>query len=353
MRSKIEITSESSEGVDNTRLHHAIINNEKDIAFLCISADEEVYRASESTLINKRSLGNTPLVLALKTGAIEIVEKILSHPAVDVDLVDNLGLTPLHWACMLRQNKLIALLLSKNAYLMPYIIKNSHDMTLWGGKSEYVKDDKISPFYLYHHNTPYVAMKRHSTFPLFKDSPTFRARDAEAYTDCSFHMKSLCTNLKWDKDSDGVPLHFLSLNDTPYTGKLFVRNFAKGLEHFCRYRDAIAIDWELAKKLCCTDNDYKVFESLSTSQSMASRTVALKRSSSQISAFIDISIFPKKSKQVQKITLENSVETKRLFKDIEKAGITKLPSGNIAQWPSPLFKRLTPTESRANTVYRP
>ena len=57
---------------------------------------------------------NTPLILAAKTGATEVVRQLINAGA-EVDLQDYRGYTALHYACILRDDKMIQLLLKAGA----------------------------------------------------------------------------------------------------------------------------------------------------------------------------------------------------------------------------------------------
>lgn len=99
------ITSENPEQ-SNNELHHAIIALDNAMALrLIISMDKKE--------INKKSLGNTPLMLALKTGNLIIASELLKRKDVDIFLCDNRFVMPLHLACAFRANDIIMQILEK------------------------------------------------------------------------------------------------------------------------------------------------------------------------------------------------------------------------------------------------
>jgi hypothetical protein len=244
---------EAIEGIDNTLLHDAIIDNDTTKAISLIHGTDD------SSFINKKSLGNTALMLALKCGNIEVAKQLLAHPYINVDTRDDRGLTPLHWACMLRQDDIIQLLMNKgadprvetkkwgklsdskdelglpmtpeNLYVSPVIYNNfcdfyrasmisRHETALWLDTYEHI--GKESAFYI-----------------IFADSPKLYIPGAIAYTDIIFHMKTLCENLGWKAEST----KFYSIEEAGYrTSEFFKLNFITGIGHFCKYRNAIPVN---------------------------------------------------------------------------------------------------------------
>ena len=90
---------------DNTILHDAIHENDTTLALQNMT----------DKIINTQSAGNTPLLFALKKGNVVVAEALLRNSSIDVFAQDSRGLAALHWACMLRQDKIIETLLDKKA----------------------------------------------------------------------------------------------------------------------------------------------------------------------------------------------------------------------------------------------
>ncbi len=93
-----------------TPLHILIDNNETAgaLRYLSNMNDDD---------LNVRWEGNTPLLLALKKGNLDLARALLEHPKIDVTLEDDSGLTALHWAAILRADDIIVNLLNKGAKL--------------------------------------------------------------------------------------------------------------------------------------------------------------------------------------------------------------------------------------------
>lgn len=261
--------STNVQNANNTLLHDLILSNSIDSAKHVIAQD---MTANDGiTIINHRSLENTPLMLALKTGAIEIALAILDHGKVDVHQTDCRGLTALHWACMLRQDAVISRLLDKGA--------NPHHVTK-GWNYHFAIYDKVTPltpFNLYLDTADVTLMSqyamacyraldlnadgwhtfedrypnyfhcfyRHDTrsqntyfIPPFCDREELYIPGLPAYTDIIFHMRELCTNLKWVFPTT----EFVTDETTHRTMTTFKHNFMEGLFAFCKFRNDIQVN---------------------------------------------------------------------------------------------------------------
>ena len=260
----------------NTKLHNAIDQNKTELALSYIKDKDNV------GIINVKSLENTPLLLALKKGNILVAEAILNHPDVDVHARDCRGLTALHWACMLRLDKIIEMLVAKGAdphaitkrwaqpditepYLMTpynlytrevllfnfiryyqaeesasqcndaqdskkeYHMRPQFESDWWGFRSTFFKQGNVYKEYL----------------PSFIDSAHLHIPGEMAYTDIMFHIKDLCDNLKWKNPNT----YFLTSQDEPWSNVRYKRNFFTGIFDFCEYRNAIPINQELLEKM--------------------------------------------------------------------------------------------------------
>ena len=101
----------------NTSAHNAIF--ESPSAFI------ERLRAGEfDASLATRSLGNTPLMLALKTGQEKLAVAIVKHAItcgvdVGIDLHDKKGCFPIHWAAQLRMDRTITALMDAGAVVCP------------------------------------------------------------------------------------------------------------------------------------------------------------------------------------------------------------------------------------------
>ena len=96
----------------NTFLLEAIIRDNTSIASQLIQLDSEKHSLDIASKCYMAS--NTPLVLALKRGNIEIAQALILAGA-DVNKPGFRGFTPLHWACILRLNSIIEQLLAAGA----------------------------------------------------------------------------------------------------------------------------------------------------------------------------------------------------------------------------------------------
>lgn len=256
----------ASEGIDNTLLHDAIIDNDTTTAIGLIQT------ISDSDFINKKSLGNTALMLALKCGNMEVVKQLLAHSHINVNTSDDHGLTPLHWACMLRQDDIIQLLMDKGA--------DPHSETKKWGKLSDSTDElglPMTPENLYVYPVIYnnfcdfyraSMISRRETalwldtyknigresdyYIIFADSPNLYIPGAMAYTDIIFHMKTLCENLGWKNEST----KFYSIEEAGCrTSQLFKLNFMTGIGHFCKYRNAIPVSEHIVALMKANQKD--------------------------------------------------------------------------------------------------
>ncbi len=96
----------------NTPLLITILRDQTDLAKKLIGLDLEKKSLNISTACYMAN--NTPLVLALKRGNREIAKALITAGA-NVNGQGFRGFTPLHWACILRLNDIIDLLLTKGA----------------------------------------------------------------------------------------------------------------------------------------------------------------------------------------------------------------------------------------------
>ena len=221
----------------NNPLHEAILANDTAFAIHLILNDPN------AELINAKSLDNMPLVLSLKRGNMEIAQALLQHNKINVHCADGRGLTALHFACMLRQNRVISLLLDKGAN--PYF-----EVKPW--ISGFGKQ-KLIPLNLYCRNVSVAAFQAcavsHSN--CFIDSPSMGLFGELAYTDIIFHIDALCINLWQRSDLSFAKLGSRLANGfTPLrTCDVFKYNFSLGFIPFCEHRNASPIDDSLIQRM--------------------------------------------------------------------------------------------------------
>ncbi len=107
-----ELTAISTKGMSNTPLLGAIVHDDTSIAAKFIDLDSE--KKSLNICSETYMSSNSPLVLALKRGNFEIAKKLILAGA-DVNIPGFRRFTPLHWACIMRANDIIQLLLEHGA----------------------------------------------------------------------------------------------------------------------------------------------------------------------------------------------------------------------------------------------
>lgn len=217
----------------------------------------------KENILNVKSGGNTPLLLALKKGNVVVAEALLKQPGINSFEVDEHGLSALHWACMLRQDKIIEMLLEKNAD--PFLkTKNwstsdftePFDFTPVELYQRQVLYTNFAEYYLYHEKIK-ERIVRCIEFPIygdfikkqngyqwlgFVDRPSLHIPCETPYTDIIFHMKDLCTNLNW-KQNETQFVHYNRSCDE------FAENFRIGFGGFCKGRNAIPINKELLERM--------------------------------------------------------------------------------------------------------
>ncbi len=222
----------------NNVLHKAILANETEKALQLIRED------IEAVLINAQSLQNTPLLLALKRGQIAIAAALLQHAHINVHEKDVRGLTALHWACMLRLNNIIHLLLKRDA--------DPHFETkAW--VSGYGKM-RMTPFNLYIREVNMSCLQGFawSDSSDYVDRASLCFMGEMAYTDIIFHIDAICTNLNWLKSG----MKFVALQERLANGRIFFRscdvfkyNFSIAYEVFCEFRNRSAVDEALLQRM--------------------------------------------------------------------------------------------------------
>lgn len=218
----------------NNALHEAILANETEQALRLIREDVN------AALINAQSLKNTPLLLALKRGQIAIAAALLQHAQINVHEKDVRGLTALHWACMLRLNNIIHLLLKRDA--------DPHFETkAWvSGRGKM----RMTPCNLYVREVNPSCLQGFAQGDSsdYIDKASLCFMGEMAYTDIIFHIDAICTNLNWLKPG----IKFAALHEPLTNGHVFYRscdvfkfNFSKAYEVFCEFRNRSVVDQAL------------------------------------------------------------------------------------------------------------
>lgn len=244
----------------NTILHDAILASDAKAAL------DYVQRDKKAEIINIPSLKNTPLLLSLKTGMIDVALALLKHPKIDIFLQDVRGLSAFEWACMLRQDSLIEIFLEKGA--------DPHRITTqWA--SSFLGEPVITPIKLYQRDVCFRNFSDYACGDLLAsvDSETyqksgyysiFRYLDKNtcqfkyfsgfidrhdlhipgemAYTDVIFFMQKLCTNLNWKSKK-------YEFQETKRSCDTFSINFRLGMNDFCNQRNALTVNPQLVEKM--------------------------------------------------------------------------------------------------------
>jgi hypothetical protein len=283
-KSRKELLTERT-ALGNSLLLEAVANNDTETALAYIQAD---LKANDGqTIVNESNLGNTPLLLALKTGNIKIAFELLKHPKINVHAQDEHRFTALHWACMLRQDDLIKKLLEKGAdptAVIPQWVESIYTEKEMSPANLYEEDVYIENFQAYinaaqavmyiqsnyrdpvntvifetvkssYEQSPYkeiFGLSPRDYKPPYKDRSDLYIPGSMAYTNLIFFIKEICTNLHWT--SSTTP--FKSFGSTLFESKsittshqLFEANFAAGIKDFCTARNAIPVNQELLSEL--------------------------------------------------------------------------------------------------------
>ncbi len=280
--------------VKNNDLHNAIQKGNHDEAIALINSD------INGQLINSRgAFNNTPLLFALKTGAFSVVAALLNHPKIidSIEVADDRGLTPLHWACIFRQTDIIRTLLDLGAkdlqteklrgeprtnlgywpkpstlyshpidssYLIHHYILRPPETTAF--YHSVITEQELSMrvhsshrFFVYRVDSPQSATKYdhvgyyfnyelgHSIKATsgFRDNTMFEISGTPWVSDLVFHMMPICLNNGIKGLSDfSKALEYFSTDPQLF----YYHAFGEGLYPFCAWRDAILVDESLLKQ---------------------------------------------------------------------------------------------------------
>lgn len=208
----------------NTNLHEAVLadDNEKVITLL---ADEK-----ESKNIDETSLMNTPLTLALKKGNTHIAKCILAKAKeleLNINHEDARGLTALDWACMLRDDEVISMILSTPDLTLP---KDSYAKALY---YQPVNETIFTKFIdeMAKSNAMEIAENR--------GFPHLVILRQEPYSDMVYFMRDICVNRGVMQAKDFPP------SGTGASHVWFYRCFKIGYQAFCAERNRIPVNQEL------------------------------------------------------------------------------------------------------------
>jgi hypothetical protein len=207
----------------NTPLHEAVLAND-DAKVIALLSDKR-----ESKNINEPSLMNTPLTLALKQGNTQIAKCILARAKeleLNINHKDSRGLTALDWACMLRNDEVISMILSMPGLILP---KDSY------AKALYYQPVEVTIF------TNFLKEMAESNAMDIAENRGFshlRILKQEPYSDMVYFMRDICVNRGIMQAKDFPP-------ERGASHVWFYRCFKKGYEAFCAERNQIPVNQEL------------------------------------------------------------------------------------------------------------
>lgn len=254
----------AQEEPSNNALHTAILTRDNKAAL-------EIIPTISAEELNHQSLGNTPLMLALKTANFEIARAILKRNDVVVvpqtfgdRASDSRGITPLHLACAWRENDIIHSILDKyqkfiaKDYGESFDIKDvfaasQADAALYYQVRLHFMMDKltgINPFMKkrieartiakiysedYERKFIHEDIKVHEDYQSIVDSPGLIINPAPELTDALFfHSQSICLNLGLIAEGD--------FKKFPASQHQFAHDLKKGLSAILEYRNKKPLD---------------------------------------------------------------------------------------------------------------
>jgi hypothetical protein len=230
---------------ENTPLHLAILEPDQERVI------ELLHATDEATLIKwlkSQPLTNTPLLLAMKTGAFRVAaELILLHRQyqISLDNQDGRGMTALHWAAFFRNQELITLLLECGA---------NNSLKASGG----INRGELLAIDVYQ-NQDYIKRLTELSSLLTNKRVVikeFSSRAQQAYydnfidttqeiSDVAYHMDRICINLLLLSTDNFLELSQLHLSSLNY----FAACFAQGLPKLAKYLGNIPAEELIADKL--------------------------------------------------------------------------------------------------------
>lgn len=254
----------------NNELHIAVLNNDTATVIKILAKSDE---KTLPKLLSKTSKLNTPLLLALKHGNITIAKLLLEKMKKNenysaLDCKDGHGLTALDWACIMRENEIIKL-----------ILEGAPNLDKVEGLSDlgYDSGDDFAPV-LYECN---FGRSLHNFVKLIEDtvkSPTTMDVDivasffaenkglplsAAAFSNCEplsdmrYFMRNICINSGFLKEED-----FKKADQQSTSHMKYYQAFLIGYQIFSAERDKKPIDPKLLKAMQSQDNLYDFLEKL-------------------------------------------------------------------------------------------
>lgn len=211
--------SKIQEDIDNNELHEAILQRDIDKCMEIIQSPD-----TNKKMLNQLSLGNTPAMLALKTGLVDVAYALIEKEDVNIHLPDMRGFSLLHYACFLREEHLITALLNRDARCYQV-----DEISEWPPKELLLRKSLVrmtNPFYLY------------KLAQSCKDYPR-EIVDSDGFcilplvlTDLLFHVDKLCLNYCIKQEND-----FTEANEIPMSSLRFSKYSEIGLEEFLTMRN--------------------------------------------------------------------------------------------------------------------
>lgn len=261
----------------NSLLHDLILVN--DVVNACKIIQDDMAARDGCTIVNAVSCGNTPLMLSLKKGAAAIAMALLQHPQTDIHKKDDRGFSPLHWACMLRLDSVIILLLDRGAdpnlktlrwvnqypgadefdpltplalyrkpveslFFAQFYTISCQALRLSHRPGEFM--DKYPQYYemFFRDRTPHIG----TIFLMpYVDRPDLYIPGEIAYTDLIFHMKDVCKNLGWCMHNS----EFVDFDNRKIlrTCDMYRINFGEGMYAFCHFRNKVPVNEMLLARM--------------------------------------------------------------------------------------------------------
>ncbi|KTD61759.1 ankyrin repeat domain-containing protein [Legionella spiritensis] len=213
---------------NNNELHKAILARDSEACLALIDS------MSEDEL-NAVSLGNSPALLAIKTGLIDVAAKLVAMDEINIHVMDNKKFTLLHYACFLREDDLIEKLIAREAHVFVWFESADEPPEM----CHYRKPKAIHPVNLY--------KNKGFWFDVWKeiiDGPGFLIFPTLILTNLVFHAKSLCLNY------DILPVEaFEKADDIPRSADQFVAYCKIGMQAFLDHRNSKPVNEAILSQL--------------------------------------------------------------------------------------------------------
>ncbi|VEG90229.1 ankyrin repeat domain-containing protein [Legionella spiritensis] len=215
---------------NNNELHKAILARDSEACLALIDS------MSEDEL-NAVSLGNSPALLAIKTGLIDVAAKLVEMDEIDIHVMDNRGFTLLHYACYLREDDLIRKLIARNARVFALHVTNNWLPDTYIFWRAFLK--ATHPATIYEKKGIWW-----DTWSEIIDTPGFFISPNLVLTNLVFHTKAICLNY------DILPAEAFEKADViPRSADQFVAYCRIGMEPFLQYRNKKPVAEEILSLL--------------------------------------------------------------------------------------------------------